>query len=342
MKKINFPGFFDEEKRLEKLTKQKDPLIKLSEMIKWEEFRRILEKSLEKEAKGPGGRPRYDVIIMFKIMILQRLYNISDEQMEYQINDRLSFNRFLGLKLEDQVPDQNTIWLFRENLTEKGVIEKLFKKFDQMLDEYGMFVKEGAIIDATIVEVPRQRNTREENKEIKEGKMPEGWGDNPHKMRQKDRDARWVNKDGKNYYGYKNHIKAGSETKLIRKYRASDASVHDSQVGEELIDSSDKNKSLYGDSAYSNKKMREIMKRKGIKDKLNIKGSRYVKLTKRDREMNRRRSRIRSRIEHIFGHMTQSMKGLFMRCIGKARAAGIIGLMNLTYNIKRYIQLAKA
>ena len=153
MKKRTSPGFFDEDNRLEKLSKQKYPLLKLKGMIEWEEFRKLIEKSMEKEAKGPGGRPRYDAILMFKILILQRLYNISDEQMEYQINDRLSFNRFRGLELEDRVSNQNTIWLFRENLTKNGVIGKLFRKFDKMLIGYCMFVKESAIVDATIVKV---------------------------------------------------------------------------------------------------------------------------------------------------------------------------------------------
>ncbi|NUN11012.1 MAG: IS5 family transposase [Ignavibacteriaceae bacterium] len=339
---MNEPGFFDINNRLEKLDKHNNPLPRINAMIEWESFRRIIEKSIKREAKGPGGRPRYDAILMFKILILQRLYNISDQQMEYQITDRLSFSRFLGLKMEDTVPDQNTIWLFRENLTRNKVIERIFKKFDRVLEEKQMFVKEGSIIDAAIVEVPRQRNTPEENHTIKEGQVPEEWKENPDKLRQKDTCARWVKKGGENYYGYKNHIKAGQKSKLIRKYRVSDASVHDSQMAKELIDANDNNKLLYGDSAYSTDEIRDIMSKRGITDKINVKGCRYKKLTKLDREKNRKRSKIRCRIEHIFGFMTQSMKGIYIRSIGKVRAAGIIGLMNLTYNFQRYIQLVRA
>lgn len=342
MKKKNEPGFFDVNNRFEKLDEHKDPLILMNTKIEWESFRGIIERSMKSEAKGPGGRPRYDTIIMFKILILQRLYNLSDKQMEFQILDRLTFNRFLGLKMEDGVPDQNTIWLFRENLTQNKIIEKLFKKFDRMLEEKNVFANEGSIIDATVVEVPRQRNTLEENQKIKKGEVPEKWEENPNKLRQKDTSARWVKKGGENYYGYKDNIKAGQKSKIIRKYTVSDASVHDSRAAKELIDANDNNKRLYGDSAYSTEEIKEIMSKRGIIDKINVKGCRYKKLTKRDHEKNRRRSKIRCRIEHIFGFMTQSMKGIYIRSIGKVRAAGIIGLMNLTYNFQRYIQLVKA
>jgi len=140
-------------------------------MINWEMFRSTLEKAMRKEPKGAGGRPPYDYVLMFKVLILQRLYNVSDEQMEFQINDRLSFMRFLGVGLSHKVPDQNTIWLFRENLIKCGVIEQLFKRFDKQMSEEGFLIKEGSIIDATIVEAPKQRNNRDENQQIKQGKF---------------------------------------------------------------------------------------------------------------------------------------------------------------------------
>ena len=111
--------FFDEELRLDKLEKKKDPLLKLKNQINWNIFKGILNRAFKSEPKGPGGRPRYNLIMMFKILILQRLYNLSDEQTEYMINDRLSFMRLLDLELSDDIPDQNTIWDFREALTKK-------------------------------------------------------------------------------------------------------------------------------------------------------------------------------------------------------------------------------
>ena len=339
MKQKNPRGLFDEEYRLEKLTKKKDPLIRLKEEINWQLFRPILDKVFAKEPKGQGGRPPFDYLLMFKILILQRCYNISDEQMEYQINDRLSFMRFLDLGLSDTVPDQNTIWLFKENLIKAKVVERLFKKFEFQMEKEGMIVKEGSIVDATIVEVPRQRNSKEENHQIKEGRVPEQWEENPAKLRQKDTDAKWMKKNGENHYGYKNHIKVCRKTKMITKYEVTDASVHDSQAIEQLIDKSDSHHELYADSAYSGDPIKETLNKKKIRNRIHKKGYREQPLTERQKDMNQKKSKIRARIEHVFGFMTNSMKDIFIRTIGKLRARATIGLMNLTYNMSRYLQL---
>ncbi len=340
MKKHTQHGFFDEENRLAKLTKKKDPLVKLSLMIKWESFRPVIERAMKKETRGYGGRPPYDYIMMFKVLILQRLYNVSDEQMEFQINDRLTFMRFLGLSLGDNIPDQNTIWLFRENLVNKGVIEKLFKKFESILEKEGLLLKEGSIIDATIVEAPRQRNNREENDQIKQGEIPEGWENKPNMLRQKDTDARWLKKNDENYFGYKNHVKICRKSKLISCYEVTDASVHDSQVLESLLDKSDSHHELYADSAYSGENIARLLEKKNVRNRIHEKGYSNTPLTEAQWERNRKKSKIRARVEHVFGYMTNSMKGIYLRTIGKKRANGVIGLMNLTYNMNRYLQLA--
>lgn len=131
----------------------------------------MFNKAFRKEPKAPGGRPPYDYVMMFKILILQRLYNLSDEQMEYQINDRLSFQRSLHLDLKKAVPDQNTIWHFRENLTKAQLVLLLFLKFDTHLEKQGLIAHEGSIVDASFVEVPRRRNKKDENKQVKEGSI---------------------------------------------------------------------------------------------------------------------------------------------------------------------------
>jgi transposase len=171
-------GFFDEDFRLEKISRQGDPLLKLKDLINWEMFRPVIREAFTNEAKGPGGRPPFDVVMMFKILVLQRLYNLSDAQMQYQILDRLSFMRFLELQINDTVPDEKTIWYFREKLREKGKIENLFERFYQFLTDKGVIAQNGNMVDASIVEAPKQRNGREENDRIKEGKTPEGWSEN--------------------------------------------------------------------------------------------------------------------------------------------------------------------
>lgn len=215
-KKKKQRSLFDEDLKKVKLAKQGDPLLKLH-TINWELFRSRIEKHTLNEDKGLGGRPAYDRVLLFKIIILQRFYNISDEQIEYQINDRLSFMRFLGLELCDDVPDAKTIWLFKEKLAKAKVTEELFNLFSQELENKNLIAHEGSIIDASFVEVPKQRNSRDENKDIKEGKTPEDWKkeENIHKLSQKDIDARWTKKNNVSYYGYKTHVKADSKSKLI-------------------------------------------------------------------------------------------------------------------------------
>jgi len=332
-------GFWDQDLRLSKLSQLGDPLEKLIKGIDFEIFRSILEDNLSKEPLDKGGRPPYDYVMMFKILILQRYYNISDDQVEFQINDRMSFMRFLDLSIADDIPDSKTVWLFREHLTDLDLVEDLFGLFLNELDKLGLIVNEGKIIDASFVEVPRQRNNREENKQIKAGEIPERFESNPHVKSQKDIDARWTKKNNVTYFGYKNHVKEDASSKIVVKYLVTDASVHDSQATDSLLDENDKREDFYGDSAYSGEPQEKIIISKKMNNKVCEKGTRNHPLTEDQKANNREKSRVRSRVEHIFGFMEMSMNEMYIQCIGIKRATAIIGLMNLTYNMYRKIQL---
>jgi len=332
-------GLFDEELRLSKLSKQNDPLLKLDKFIDWEIFRSILEIALKKDSKNKGGRKPYDYILLFKMLILQRYYNLSDDQIEFQVLDRLTFMRFLGITMADDVPDSKTVWNFRETLTDNRLIEKLFDIFTQSLNKQGLIANEGRIVDASFVEVPRQRNTKSENDQIKNGQIPEQWNEDPNRLRQKDVDARWTQKNNVNYYGYKDNIKCDSKSKIITKYKVTDASVHDSQVVEALLDPSDEGQPLWGDSAYSGSPIARKLKSKKIKNRIHTKGAKNKSLTTKQKNLNTKKSKVRARVEHIFGFIENSMNGSYIRCIGIIRAKTTIGLMNLTYNLCRFTQL---
>jgi IS5 family transposase len=278
--------------------------------------------------------------MMFKVLVLQRYYNLSDEQAEYQINDRLSFQKFLGLSLADGVPDQKTIWLYRETLVRKGRVKKLFRRFERHLMEAGLMGREGKMIDASFVDVPRQRNTREENEEIKSGKVPSSFEGDENRLEQKDCDARWAKKGEEVHFGYKNHVKADQTTKLIEDYEVTDASVHDSQTVEDLVEEDDG--VLHADSAYTGKVIETILEEKGVKGEICEKGYRGHPLTGEQKKRNRKKSKIRVRVEHIFGFMTNTMRdGLKMRWIGMRRVTAGIGLLNLVYNMARYEQIIR-
>lgn len=331
-------GLFDWQTRFEQLDNGGDPLVKLNEIVDWELFRDDLETVRDKERKSNAGRKPFDVILMFKILVLQSLYNLSDDQLEFQIRDRLSFMRFLALSLGNTVPDAKTIWLFREQLTEAKLIKTVFDQFDRFLRDNGFSAKKGQIVDASIVAAPRQRNSRVENQQIKNGYAPEGWTDS--KKRQKDTDARWTQKNGKNHYGYKNHIEVDAAHKLIREYEVTPASTHDSQVFEELLDEANTSRDVWGDSAYGGQANRKMLAEHGYRGHLQRKGCRHKKLTEREKQGNYTRSKTRSRVEHVFGVQTQRAGQLIVRTIGLVRAKAKIGLRNLAYNIDRYSLLA--
>ena len=335
------PGLFDLDNRLESLSRLGDPLLTLNKTIPWNTFRPTLTKALKKFRKNNAGRKPFDSILMFKILILQSLYNLSDDQTEYQIKDRLSFTRFLDLQLEETIPDAKTLWTFRDTLSQKGAIEKLFNKFNRFLDAEGFIARQGQIIDACIVPVPIQRNTKKENESVKQGEVPTAWKDKPDKLRQKDTDARWTKKNGKSYFGYKNHINTDRKHKLIRNYEVSDASVHDSKMFDSVLDPDNTGKQVWADSAYRSSASDEELKRRNLKNEIHYKGYRNRPLSKAKLRVNKKRSKVRARVEQVFGFQQNSLGGKLVRSIGILRAKAKIGMMNLAYNIKRYAYLQR-
>ena len=195
----------------------------------WEKFRPVLERVRRKpetQRKSRAGRKPMDAVAMFGTLAPGALYNLSDDQIEYQVRDRLSFMRFLGPGLQDRVPDARTVWLYREGLAQARVVEALFKQFDGYLARQGCIARGGQILDASIVPGPRNHTTRDENEAIKNGAVPEGWAGKPAKRSQKETDARRTKKHRKSHYGYKNHVTVDRQHKLVRRYHVSDAALH--------------------------------------------------------------------------------------------------------------------
>ena len=337
-------GFFDLGDRYAGLDEFGDPLVLLKKTIPWEAFRPELKavwRTPPAARKSNAGRPPWDEVLMFKVLVLQQLYNLSDDQIEYQIRDRLSFMRFLDLGVEDRVPDAKTVWHYREKLVRAGMVRILFDRFEAYLRDNGYLAMGGQIVDASIVPVPRQRNTREENETVKAGETPEDWEEKPHKKRQKDVDARWTKKHGKSHYGYKNHVNVDRRHKLIRDYEVSDASVHDSQKLDDLIDADNTASSVWGDSAYRSAETEHKLGGQGYRSHIHHKGKRGTPLTARQIKANKTRSKVRVRVEHVFGFQERSMGGKLIRTIGMARAGAKIGMMNLVYNMSRLVQFER-
>ncbi|MEM6934521.1 MAG: IS5 family transposase [Pseudomonadota bacterium] len=347
------PGFFDLDERYRALSQSGDPLERLTAVVDSEIFRPELDAALARSDRSQGGRPPMDVVMMFKVLVLQALYGLADERTEFQIRDRLSFMRFLGLDLHGRVPDARTIWLFREQLTKAGAVERLFKRFDAHLREAGYLAMGGQMIDASIVEAPRQRNTDGEKDELKADRVPEAWAANPAKLRQKDRDGRWTLKRGRKkprpdgslpfqiavpVYGYKSHIGADRRHRLIRTWTVTDAARYDGRELPGLLDRSNTASPVWADTAYRSQKNEKRIAAAGLKSKVHFLRAPGKAQPAIRQKANAARSKVRSAVEHIFADQKHRME-LFVRTIGIERARTKIGMANLAYNFRRYVWL---
>jgi len=346
MKQIHLNGA---ETQLERLSKLGDPLEKINRKINWEIFRNPIENAIRKDM-SKGGRPPFDAILMYKITMLQQWYGLADMAAEYHINDSLSYMRFLGLEIGDKVPDGNTIWDFKEALKEKEVDRKLFDLFNEMLEEQGIITHKGSIIDATFVTVPIRHTTKTDNEHLKSDEELE---DLPAKSAERqangeiknaenveaqmDMDARWAKKGDESFFGYKDHVKCDSDSKIITDFSVTDASVHDSQELVGLVDGKDNDLKL--DSGYVGEDLEKEILASFPHIKINVcaRAYRNTPLTDEDKAKNKIIAHTRARIEHIFGYMTRFMAGITSRVHGLARVKRDITAKNLAYNIKRYV-----
>lgn len=345
-------GFWDIDERYARLSEAGDPLEKLDAVVPWDVFRKPLAKALKRSDGAKGGRPAFNPIMMFKIMVLQALYDLSDDQAEFQIQDRLSFMRFLGLGLGDKVPDAKTIWLFREHLTQARAVENLFARFDKHLAKSGYLAMGGQIVDATIVDAPKQRNSDGEKADIKAGKLPDDWRDKPAKLRQKDRDGRWTVKfskarpaeDGKAKlhdiavpaFGYKNHASIDRRHGFIRGWRVTSAAAYDGAQLRHVLDRGNTGSTVWADTAYRSKKNEAWLEKHGYVSDIHHKKPKGRPMSEAMSRSNGRRSKTRALVEHVFARQKAQMK-LFIRTIGIDRATTKIGMANLVYNLSRYV-----
>ncbi len=349
------PGFFDVDERLRRLSDLGDQLLAFARVVDFEMFRAELSKALAYSDGAQGGRPPFDPVMMFKILVIQAANTLSDERAEFLINDRLSFMRFLDLGLSDRVPDARTIWLFREKLMRAGAVKPLFERFEAALRAAGYIATGGQIIDASLIAAPKQRNTEAEKAAIKEGRIPEDWKARPAKLVHKDRDARWTVKfskarervDGSKpavdiaipTFGYQNHVSIDSVYGLIRRWDATDAAAYEgARLREGLLDKTNTASAVWADTAYRSKANEEFLARNGFVSHIHRKKPPRRPMPETTRRANALKSKVRSGVEHVFAAQKDKMD-LFIRTVGIARARVKIGMANLVYNMRRLVYL---
>ena len=343
-------GFFDSDERLKALSAAGDPLERLAKVVDFEVFRGELEAALSRSDRSKGGPPPYDPVLMFKVLVLQTLYTLSDEQSEYQLKDRLSFMRFVGLALHDPVPDAKTIWLFREQLSRTGAAERLFARFDALLRAKGWLAMGGQIVDATVIEARPPRLTQAEKDTLKGGGMPAEW--KPARRAQIDRDGRWTIKRGRKReaapgaghkwrieiavpaFGYKNHIGVDRAFGFLRRYTVTHAAAYDGgQLGAGL-DRDNTASAVWADTAYRSAANLALLERRGLRPQFQRKKPRSKPMAAHLIRGNVTRARVRPRVEHVFAAQKCRLS-LVVRTVGMMRARVKIGLANLAYNFSR-------
>ena len=353
-------GFFDVDERLKELSAKGDDLERLAGVVNFELFRSDLARAVPRSNGSKGGRPPFDHVFMWKVLILQASHSLSDERTEFLIKDRLSFMRFLGLGLSDAVPDANTIWTFREALTRttldgQPAIQVLFRAYEAALKAAGFLAMGGQIIDASIIAAPKQRNTEGEKADIRAGRIPEAWRDKPAKLAQKDRDARWTVKwskakpaaDGSPRvdlavpaFGYKNHVGIDRRHGLIRTWAATDAARHDGAQLANLVTRANTGSGVWADTAYRSKANEQHLAQRGFVSHIHRKKPPGRPMPRNVARANGAKSKVRSAVEHVFARQKGPM-GLIVRTVGLARAAVKIGLANLVYNMRRAVWLTR-
>ena len=326
-------NLFDILSHVDIASQRKSSLDRLS-VIDWERFRPLLDERLAYGDQSKGGRIPWCPVLMLKVLVLQRFFDLSDQDTEFQILDRFSFLRFLGLRPGDGAPDHATIWAFKERLGAEGMLA-VFELFNDQLRDQGLIASCGKIIDASFVEAPKQRNRRHENEQIKRGEVPERIARKRRRQCQKDLDARWAKKNNQSYYGYKNHVKMDAASKFIETFTVTHAAVHDSQPVEQLLRQSDRETVLWADSAYIGPIIAALLERFKMLDNICEKGTSVRPLNRSQKRRNKERSRIRARVEHAFGRIAQFGGNRFRR-IGQRRCRFETALTNLTYNLDRY------
>jgi transposase, IS5 family len=353
MRMVGQPGFFDRDERYAALSAAGDPLERLAAVVDFELLRGELEAALDRSDRARGGRPPYDAVLMFKGLVLQTLYTLSDEQTEYQIKDRFSFMRFLGLTLEDRVPDAKTIWLFREQLTRAGAVQRLFERFDAVLRDAGYLAMGGQIVDATVIQARRPRLSKDEKATVKRGAVLEGWS--KAKRAQMDTDGRWTLKRSRKrstgsgephgrsrselvipVFGYKNHLGIDRCHGFIRTFAVTDAAAPDGRQLGKLLDPENTARSVWADTAYRSAANLSLLARRGL-------AAQFQRPKPRGRPMpphlargNASRARVRVAIEHVFAAQKCRI-GLVVRSVGLARAKSRLGLANLVTNMRRLV-----
>lgn len=311
-----------------KTTRIEKKLAEIETFVDWDILIEIV-KSIDKTGTENGGRPRKELIMMIKILFIQFLYNFSDPELEDQLNDRISFQRFAGIDFLTRIPNFSTIWRFRNSLTEKKLHDDIFENIVNKIDEKGLILRKGTVVDATIVQSSNRPLSKKKREKLI--KTPSS---------QIDTDAKSTKKNGKYYFGHKGHIGVDYGSKIIRKKTMTSAEVHDSQEKEKLFSGDEK--SRYGDKAYADDDDKRTCRKLGIFYGILDKGKRNHPLSKSQKKRNKKLSKVRAIVEHPFAFMKNILNYDSASAKSLKRNDMIFTMNCIIYNIFRASYLLKS
>ncbi len=329
---------FAQNQRSSKLTKLGDALVELDALVDFAALAALVDAKAPRTDPKLGGRPPYATELMVRMIILQQFFGLSDDQVEYQINDRTSFQRFLSLERSSQIPDSKTLWAFRERIKKAEVSSDLFADAKRKIGAKGYIARGGQVIDGTLIRAPVQHFTKEEKAVLDEGKIPEDWS--KAKIAQKDLDATWTQKHSKSYFGYKASVSVDVANKLIQTDVISTASAHDTKHFEATLDTANTSRVVLADKGYADGPREKRLKKAGWRLEIQRKAKKGKALSACQKQRNTRIAKTRARGEHVFATMKQ-MGGGLVRTIGLARAKVQLTLNAVAYNFKRALFLVR-
>lgn len=313
--------------RRKKTSKAVGTLGAISGLVDWDGLVKVVSV-LDKTREGKGGRPPISFEIKLKMLFLQYTFNLSDEELEDQLIDRLSFQQFVGLGYDEEIPDFTTIWHFKEGLVKAGLMDEIFTRIVGQIEEKGLILKKGTIVDATIIQSSTRPLSNRKREDLEE---------NP--SRQIDTEARSTAKNGKKHFGYKGHIGVDAESKIIRKRTFTPANVHDSRELEKVISGDEQ--SVWADKAYPRQEDKRAARKSGVYYGILDKATRGKKLSTKQQKRNRQKSRVRAAVEHPFGFFRKKLKVTFAAAKTKARNALRFDMWCIIYNLSRASFLLK-
>jgi len=314
-------------RRRNKTSKAVATLSTLSGLVNWQALVNLVQ-DLDKSRGGRGGRPPIAFEVKLKMLFLQYTFNLSDEELEDQLIDRLSFQQFVGLSFEQEIPDFTTIWKFKEALVQSGKMDRLFSSIVHQIELHGLILKKGTIVDATIIQSGNAPLSRQKRSEL-EGKP----------SAQIDTDAQSTEKNGKKYFGYKGHIGVDAQSKIIRKRSFTPANVHDSAEMENVLSGDEK--SIWADKAYPKQKGKRAARAMGIYYGVLDKAARGSNLSASQQKRNKQKSSVRAAVEHPFAFMKKKLKVTLLGARNKLRNALRFDMWCIVYNVCRAAFLLK-